>query len=69
MQAAVLQFVKDLQPGQLLDLAIELLRLAPKLHAPQLGDLQLQVFDCDAARGQLLLDTLHRPARRRQPHH
>ena len=40
---------------QLLDLAIHLLRLAPELHAAQLGDQQLQMLDLGVARGQLLV--------------
>ncbi len=35
---------------QLLDLAVQLFRFAPKLHAPQLGDQQLQVLDFAVAR-------------------
>lgn len=38
---------------QLLDLVVQLFRLAAELHAPQLGDLQLEVFDLDGARVQL----------------
>src|SRR5579859_604889 len=38
---------------QLLDLAVQLLRFAPELPPPQLGDQQLQVLDSVVARGQL----------------
>ncbi len=48
-----LQFV---QPQlQLLDLTIQLLRLAPELHPSQLGDQQLQMLDFRVARSQLLV--------------
>jgi hypothetical protein len=40
---------------QLFDLPLQLLRLAPKLHAPQLGDEQLQMLDLTFAREQPLL--------------
>jgi hypothetical protein len=46
-----LQFV---QPQlQLLDLTLQLFRLASELHAPQLGDQQLQVLDFAVAGGRL----------------
>src|ERR1019366_4872893 len=48
-----LQFVQ--QQLQLLDLSIQLLRLAPELHPPQLGDQQLQVLDLVVTRQQLLV--------------
>jgi hypothetical protein len=38
---------------QLLDLVVELFRLTAELHAPQFGDLQLEVLDLDGARVQL----------------
>ena len=48
-----LQFV---QPQlQLLDLTVQLLRLTPELHPPQLGDQQLQVLDLVVARQQLFV--------------
>ena len=40
---------------QLLDLTIQLLRLAPELHPPQLGDQQLQMLDLVVARKQLFV--------------
>ena len=40
---------------QLLDLTIQLLRFAPELHPPQLGDQQLQMLDLVVARLQLLV--------------
>ena len=40
---------------QLLDLTIQLLRLAPELHPPQLGDQQLQMLDLVVTRSQLLV--------------
>src|SRR5271157_5174872 len=40
---------------QLFDLPFQLLRLPPKLHAPQLGDEQLQMLDLTFAREQPLL--------------
>ena len=40
---------------QLLDLTIQLLRLAPELHPPQLGDQQLQMLDLVVARSKLLV--------------
>ena len=40
---------------QLFDLSIQLLRLAAELHAPQLGDQQLQLLDLAAMREQLLM--------------
>ena len=52
LRAAGLQFI---QPQlQLLDLPVQLLRLAPELHAPQLGDQQFQSVDLFVSRGQLL---------------
>ena len=50
---------------KLLDLALDLLRLAPELHASQLGDEQLQMLDLmRAMREQLLvLCDDHRPQR------
>ena len=39
---------------QLFDLLVELLRLAAELHAPQFGDLQLEMLDLDVARVELL---------------
>jgi hypothetical protein len=36
-------------------LAFQLLRFAPKLQPPQLGDQQLQMFDFVVARNQLLV--------------
>src|SRR5450830_545934 len=38
---------------QLFDLVVQLLGFAAELHAPQLGDHQLQVLDLDFGRGQL----------------
>jgi hypothetical protein len=38
---------------QLLELVVQLFRLAAELHAAQFGDLQLEVFDLDGARIQL----------------
>ena len=40
---------------QLLDLTIQLLRLTPELHPPQLGDQQLQMLDLVVARQQLFV--------------
>src|SRR5664279_2243314 len=40
---------------QLLDLPVQFLRLAPKLHAPQLGNQQLQMLDLALVREQLLM--------------
>src|SRR5271167_101374 len=40
---------------QLLDLPIQFLRLTPKLHAPQLGDQQLQMLDLALVGEQLLM--------------
>src|ERR1017187_3787116 len=40
---------------QLLDLPVQFLRLAPKLHAPQLGDQQLQMLDLALVGEQLLM--------------
>jgi hypothetical protein len=52
LRAASLQFI---QPQlQLLDLPVQLLRLAPELHAPQLGDQQFQPVDLFVSRGKLL---------------
>ena len=44
---------------QLLDLVVELLRLAAELHAPQFGNLQLEMLDLDGARAQLFVQTFH----------
>ena len=38
---------------QLLDLPFQLLRLAPELHPPQLGDQQFQMFDLVVARSSI----------------
>ena len=40
---------------QLLDLALDLLRSAPELHAPELGDQQLQMLDLAAMREQFAM--------------
>ena len=40
---------------QLLDLTIQLLRLTPELHPPQLGDQQLQMLDLVVTRQQLFV--------------
>src|SRR5664279_1624034 len=40
---------------QLLDLPVQFLRLAPNLHAPQLGNQQLQMLDLALVREQLLM--------------
>ncbi len=40
---------------QLLDLPLQLLRLAAKLHAPQLGDQQFQMLDLAPVREQLFV--------------
>jgi len=40
---------------QLLDLPLQLLRLAPELHSPQLAQQQLQMFNLALARNQPLL--------------
>lgn len=53
LRAAGLQFI---QPQlQLFDLPVQLLRLAPELHAPQLGDQQFQAVDLFVSRGHLLV--------------
>ena len=40
---------------QLFNLPLQLLRLASKLHAPQLGDQQLQMLDLALMREQLIM--------------
>ncbi|KVL13681.1 hypothetical protein WS95_04010 [Burkholderia sp. MSMB1826] len=42
---------------KLFDLAIQLLRFPAELHPAQLGDHQLQMFDLDRARRELLVQT------------
>ncbi|CAE6866126.1 hypothetical protein R69746_08106 [Paraburkholderia aspalathi] len=51
---------------QLLDLAINLLRLAPELHALELRDPQLQVLDLERPVGECLLERRYSVAQIRE---
>ena len=52
---------------QLLDLPLQLLRLATELHAPQLGDQQLQMLDLALVREQLFMLAISSSADLKQP--